>query len=172
MDFLHKRHSLIEEKVFAAPSSKHSKHFSQCKLLPYCVNQGLSNLFSLISVFEEGISVSSHGQDRVQRQLPGSDKDQQSLGKSIVTRQVQGQARRAVYWAWVWIKEVHGCNAAAVSLRWEYAGEHHPQRSSQGKWGAPSDASCQSCLGGSLCWRFLQLFWRNFSQLRLLKELS
>lgn len=132
MDFVHKRRSLIEEKVFAAPSSKHSKHFSQSKFLPCCVNQGSSSLFSLILVFEEGISISSHGQDQVQRQLPGSDKDQQAPGKSMVTRQVQGQARKAVHWAWVQIRGVHGCSAAAMSLRWEHAGEHHPQRSSQG----------------------------------------
>lgn len=137
MDFAHKRHSLIGEQVFAAPSSKHSKHFSQCKLLLYCMSQGLSNSFSLISVLEEGISVSSHGQDQVQRQLPGSDEDQQSLGKCIVTRQVQGQAGKAVHWAWVRIRELHGCNAAAVLLRWEHAREHHPQRRSQGKGGAP-----------------------------------
>lgn len=72
MDFVHKKHSLIGEKIFAAPSSKHSKHFFQCKLLRYCVNQGLSNLFSLILVFEESISISNHGQYQVQRQLPDS----------------------------------------------------------------------------------------------------
>lgn len=55
MDFVCKRHSLIEEKVFAAPSSKHSKHSSH--YLPYCVNQGSSHLMSVISVFEEGILI-------------------------------------------------------------------------------------------------------------------
>ena len=38
--------------------------------------------------------------------------------------------------------------AAARSRRWEHTAEHHPQRSSQGKEGAASEASWQSFFAG------------------------
>lgn len=170
MDFVRRRHSLIEEKVFAAPCSKHSKHSSHYKLFTYCMNIGIiygiwiygsSSLISVISVFEEGISIWSCDQHQVQRQLGTSDKDQKSPGKSLVTRQVQGQARKAVNWAWSWIRVVHGCNTAAVLLRWEHASS---SKQFPRKEGNPQCDFLADLFGGESLLKLLLAFSREASE--------
>lgn len=84
--------------------------------------------------------------------------------RSLQTRQVQGQARKAVHWAWVRIRGVHGCNTAAALLRWERARQHHPQRSSQGKRRVPSVASWQTRFGGESLLRLSPAFSREASE--------
>lgn len=90
----------------------------------------------------------------------------QSLGRSTVTRQVQGQARRQSIWPRSKLERYKAAMPAVLHM-WDSGKE------SSRKWRGPQWGFLAELLGGSLCWSIIQLFLEKLqSQLRLLKDLS
>lgn len=120
------------------------KHFSQCKVFLYHVHQR----FSLIPVFEEGISISNQlVRDNFQVQRPAAT--------GQMTRQVQGQARRPFGLGPNWRGPRQRC------LQWCTCG-NILKRSSPGKVRALSEVSWQSFWEEATAEASSSFFWRNF----------